>query len=288
MRKSLKVFFLVLVLAAILVAAYTSDVSEETERGVKLAYVQWADAEASTAVASAVLEDMGYEVKEDVVSAGVMWTAVVNGDADAFVCGWLPYTHAPYWKRYKDDVVDLGAYYKGARIGLVVPKYVPIESIEELKDRRSEFDGKIIGIEPGSGIMIHTREDAMPGYDLEDWELVESSGPAMTAQLDRVINRKEWIVITGWKPHWMFFKYDLKFLKDPKKAYGESEELHAIARKGLKKDMPKVAKVLSNFYMTDEQLGEVMYEINVKHIRPKEAARKWVDEHPDVVKKWTS
>ncbi len=36
----------------------------------------------------------------------------------------------------------------------------------------------------------------------------------------------------------MFNKYDLKYLKDPKKAYGDKEEIHTIARKGLKQDDP--------------------------------------------------
>ncbi|MDD5703333.1 MAG: hypothetical protein PHU23_14955, partial [Dehalococcoidales bacterium] len=47
------------------------------EKGtVKLIYVQWACAEADTHIAEAVLEELGYEVKKDVVSAGPMWTAV--------------------------------------------------------------------------------------------------------------------------------------------------------------------------------------------------------------------
>lgn len=253
---------------------------------VELVYVQWACAESQTHVMEVVLEDMGYDVKKTVVAAAIMWTAVAEGDADAFVCGWLPYTHEAYWGKYKDDVVNLGPCYEEARIGLVVPSYVSINSIQKLKDHKKEFDGRIIGIEPGAGIMRHTKDDAMPLYGLEDWELVSSSDPAMVAQLDRSISRNKWVVVTGWTPHWKFFKYDLKFLDDPQGAYGGNEHIDVIIRKGLSCDMPEVANVLENFYLTEGQLGEVMYMVNVEGMKPEEAARKWVDENQDVVDGW--
>ena len=44
----------------------------------------------------------------------------------------------------------------------------------------------------------------------------------------------------GWTPHWMFDQFDLKFLDDPKKVYGDLEEIHAIAWKGFsEKDVYK-------------------------------------------------
>jgi glycine betaine/proline transport system substrate-binding protein len=46
-------------------------------------------------------------------------------------------------------------------------------------------------------------------------ELVASSGPAMTAALKGAIDKGEWIVVTGWAPHWKFARYDLKFFFQP-------------------------------------------------------------------------
>ncbi|WP_302183295.1 glycine betaine ABC transporter substrate-binding protein, partial [Salmonella enterica] len=52
--------------------------------------------------------------------------------------------------------------------------------------------------------------------NLKDWKLVPSSSVAMTVALGEAIKQHKDIVITGWSPHWMFNKYDLKYLADPK------------------------------------------------------------------------
>jgi len=265
----------------------TTTVSQPISKGtVDLVYVQWACAEAETHIAEAVLNDMGYDVEKEVIAAGPMWAAVANGDADAFTTAWLPYTHESYWDKFKDDVEDLGPIFTGAKLGLVVPDYVTINSITELNDNIDKFDGKIIGIEPGAGLMIHTEENTIPTYGLDDWTLVESSEAAMIAELTRAISKEEWIVVTGWAPHWKFFKWDLKILEDPEETLGGSEEIRVIARKGFSEDMPEAAGMLSKIFLTDAQMGEVMYKINVENMDPVDAARQWVDANQDVVKEW--
>ena len=280
---------LVAVFMASLLTGCTGDTGTadtEAKGTVHLIYVQWACAEAETYIAEAVLNDMGYDVEKDVVEAGVMWAAVASGDADVFTTAWLPYTHESYWAEYESQVEDLGAIYEGAKIGLVVPSYVDIGSIADMKDHAEKFDSRIVGIDPGAGIMKHTAEDTIPAYGLDEWTLVESSGAAMAAELGSAIDNEEWIAVTGWAPHWKFFKYDLKFLEDPEDTYGGSEEIRVIARQGFSEDMPDVASMFNNMYFTDAQLGEVMYNINVEEMEPSEAARKWVDENQNVVVTW--
>jgi len=261
--------------------------SGETSKGrVDLVYVNWADAEAETYVAATVLEDIGYDVEKIMVDAGVMWASVANGDADAFTTASLPFTHEAYLEQYGDQVDRVGPIYHGSRIGLAVPSYVTIDSCEELADHADEFGRRIVGIDPGSGIMRHTEEDAMPAYGIEDWELVTGSDASMMAELDRAIQNEEWIVITGWDPHWMFVAYDIKYLEDPALAYGGEQTLEVIARKGLREEMPEVVEFLENMHFTSDQLNEIIYMINVENIPPEEAARQWVDENQDVVNTW--
>lgn len=226
---------------------------------VTLAYVSWDTEIASTHVMKRVLEDQGYEVDLKETEAGPMWSGVVAGDVDAHLAAWLPVTGKVFVQKYKGQYDDLGVSLKGARLGLVVPKYVPVDSIEELNANKDLFGGKIIGIDPGAGIMQNT-EKAIKQYGL-DYSLVSGSDATMTASLAKAIEQKKPIVVVGWQPHWIFAKYDLKILKDPKGLYGEEEQIHTIARKGLKEDMPEVYRILDRFAWTKEDMESVMLDI---------------------------
>ncbi|MCB2185945.1 MAG: glycine betaine ABC transporter substrate-binding protein [Deltaproteobacteria bacterium] len=253
---------------------------------VELVYVEWDSEIASTNVIGKVLEDLGYDVELTPVSAAAMWQAVASGDADGMVAAWLPTTHGHYLKKVADKVVDLGPNLKGTRIGLVAPDYVTIDSIDQLNANADKFNGKIIGIDPGAGLMSKT-EKVMKDYNLDKMELVEGSGATMTAALADAIKNKEWIVVTGWTPHWMFAKWPLKYLKDPKGIYGGEEFIGTIVRKGLKEDQPEVYKVLDNFSWTPADMAEVMIWNREKGAKPAATAARWVKENPDKVKAWT-
>lgn len=149
-----------------------------------------------------------------------------------------------------------------------------------------QVDYKIIGIDAGAGIMQST-EAALKEYDLADWKLIEGSGAAMTAALDKAIKKQEPIIITGWTPHWMFAKYELKYLEDPKGIYGGDEEIHTIARKGLKEDEPSAYKTLDLFEWTAEDMAKVMVDIHDGQ-EPKDAAKAWIEANTDKVQAWTS
>ncbi|MBU5484068.1 glycine/betaine ABC transporter [Clostridium sp. MSJ-11] len=114
------------------VKEWTKGAEKVNGEKIKLAYVAWDSEIASTNVIGKVLKDMGYDVTLTQVEAGPMWAAIASGDADAIVAAWLPGTHEKYMADYKDQVEDLGPNLEGAKIGLAVPSYVEIDSIEDL------------------------------------------------------------------------------------------------------------------------------------------------------------
>jgi len=114
------------------VSEWTKGAVQVNGEAIKIAYVAWDSEIASNNVIGLVLEDMGYDVTLTQVEAGPMWAAVASGDADAIVAAWLPGTHEKYMADYKDQVEDLGPNLEGAKIGLVVPAYMEINSIEDL------------------------------------------------------------------------------------------------------------------------------------------------------------
>lgn len=286
MRKRTKLLALlaaVMLTAAALVGCGGSEESNKKAK-VTLGYVEWDTEIASTHVVKEVLESkMGYEVEAKAVDAGVMWQGLANGDFDGIVAAWLPVTHADYYEQTKGKFVDLGPNLENARIGLVVPEYVEIDSIEQLNSVKDKFNGEIIGIETGAGVVKAT-ERAIKDYGL-DFNLVPSSSPAMVASLKSAIENNEWIAVTGWSPHWKFAKWDLKYLDDPKGSYGDTEYIGSAARLGLEEDMPEVYQLLDNFYWEHEDMEEVMMMI-AEGMSPEEAAKKWVENNSEKVEAW--
>lgn len=257
---------------------------EQESDTIELGYVLWDSEIASTHVVAAIIEDkLGHDVSLTAVDAGPMWMGISRGDFDAMVAAWLPVTHEAYYKKTKDKVVNLGANLEGAKLGLVVPSYVNISSIEELNDNADKFDGKIIGIDPGAGLMAAT-ERAIEDYDIE-LDLVAGSDAAMTAALRRAIEREEWIAVTGWTPHWKFAAFDLKYLDDPKKSLGEEEHIATIVTPELEEKAPDVYAFLDNFYWSSVEMAEVMMLIE-DGMEPYEAARKWIADNPERVNSW--
>jgi len=275
-----------LFVALSLIIVATVSPAHAYKKKVKLAYVEWACATASTNVVKAVLQEkMGYRVNEMAVSAAAMWQATATGDVDGFVTAWLPSTHKSYLNGVKDKVEIAGTLFTGAKIGLVVPKYVTINSIAELNANAAKFNGKIIGIDPGAGLMAAT-EKVIKLYGLNKMRLMEGSGAIMTASLANAYKRKEWVVVTGWSPHWKFARWSLKYLDDPKKVYGEAELIQTIVHKDLKKNKPEVYSFLKRFKWPENGLQLVMGWNTQDGADPYENAKRYLKEYPDVVKQW--
>ena len=252
---------------------------------VKLAYVNWSEGIAMTNLAAVILEDkMGYDVELTMADAAPVFTSIASGNTDAFLDVWLPVTHKSYLEKYGDDIVDLGVVFENALLGLVVPSYVEINSIEELNDNKDLLDGKIVGIDAGAGLM-EAAEKAIAEYNL-DYELLTGSGPTMTAALGKAINANEAIVVAGWAPHWKFARWDLKVLEDPKGIFGEVETIHKYSRKGLEEDMPEVTTFLKNFKLSDGELGDLMGAIEDSDKEPLEVARTWMNENEELINSW--
>lgn len=116
-----------------LVATWTEGVDEVDGNEIELVYVLWDTEIASTHVVAHVLENLGFDVTTTSLDNAVMWEVVASGEVDGMVAAWLPGTHGDLYEEHKDDLVDLGANLEGAKIGLVVPSYMDIDSIEDLE-----------------------------------------------------------------------------------------------------------------------------------------------------------
>jgi glycine betaine/proline transport system substrate-binding protein len=267
-------------------ASGEAEAQAEDKGSVELAYVEWARAVALTHVAGEILTRLGYDVQLSSVANAAMWQAVANGDADAHMTAWLPATHAAYYGpdgEFTDEVEDLGTTYEGAGLGLVVPDYVEEQSVSDLVANREKYDSEITGIDPGAGMMQQT-EVAIENdtLGLGAMTLLEGSGPTMTAALADAVENQEPIVVTGWRPHWKFSRWDLRILDESSEIYGEAENIHTIARLGLEEDKPEVYTFLKNTDWQSMSYGPVMDDIS-GGATPEEAAAAFVDANIDAI-----
>jgi glycine betaine/proline transport system substrate-binding protein len=304
MRKKATIYFtIVLVCVSAVVTALVPAQAMADQKTVRLSYVDWSETVAATNMVKTVIQEkLGHACEIIPMTADKMWAAVAAGTVDGMVAAWLPTTHGRYYEQYKDQIVDLGPNLVGTQIGLVVPDitvgrqtaasgqrnapYITATSIDDLKGYADKFNRRIIGIDPEAGIMEKTRE-AMREYGLYNYELIKGSEISMVAELSNAIRKQRWIVVTGWVPHWMFARWKLKFLDDPRNIYGGKEEIHTIVRTGLKDDMPDVYRFLDNFNWAPEDLEQLMIWIQEDHgMYPGEKAMRYMRYHADQIQSW--
>ncbi|WP_432429535.1 glycine betaine ABC transporter substrate-binding protein [Salinilacustrithrix flava] len=259
---------------------------------IEIGMIPWDEDIAVTHLWTHILEEQGYTVETTQLDAAPTFQGLAAGDLDVFLDAWLPSTHEDYWDEYGDELEDLGTWYDQGTLNLAVPSYVDVDTIGDLAGQAEMFDGQIIGIEPGAGLTRVTREEAMPGYGLEGYTLVEGSTPAMLAELERALDNEEPVVVTLWHPHWAYAAYDIKDLEDPDGLMGGAEELHAVARSGFSEEFPEVAEWFGSFELTDDQLAsleDLMFN-TYDSGQEAEAVDEWLQDeaNADVVESWIS
>lgn len=279
--------FIKLLSTLFLIVVFAGPAHAAEKQAVRMVYVEWPCAVVTTNIVKVVIEErLGRECEILPVSVAVKYQSLASGEADATVAAWLPNTQKTYWEKVKNSVEDLGPLVGGARLGWVTPDYVPYKSIEELRGKAREFDGKIYGIDPGAAYM-EASEKAIKEYGLDGFELMEGSDAVMVAMLAEAIKKQKPIVVTGWAPHWKFGRWKLHFLDDPKGFFGTEEEIHTLVRKGLKEDMPDVYAFLDKFsYVDAQQLQTLMAQNEEPGADPLENAKKFVKEHKEQVDSW--
>ncbi|MEO4017820.1 glycine betaine ABC transporter substrate-binding protein [Pseudomonas rossensis] len=260
------------------------------DQALRLSFISEPDSEIVTNMAKKILEQqLDYKVKLSLLALGVQYQSISTKKLDVMLMAWLPNTQVAYWDKYKNSVDDLGIIY-GGKLGWVVPEYVPINEVRTIADLENpevakKFKGTIQGIDPGAGLMRKS-EETIKNYNLVDYKLSASSATAMTIAMDRAILKKDWIVATAWTPHWMFGKWNLRYLEDPKGSLGGAEGVHALSRKGFGEDFPRAANFLQNYKIPLADLQGIMAESH-ETSNPDGAITHYLDSHPEKITEWT-
>ncbi|MCM0613822.1 choline ABC transporter substrate-binding protein [Marinobacter sediminum] len=261
---------------------------------VRFSDVGWTDITATTALASTVLEGMGYEPEAKVLSVPVTYRSLKNKDIDVFLGNWMPTMEAdvrPYLE--SGDVESVLTNLEGAKYTLAVPQYAfdaGVTSFADIAEHSEQFDGRIYGIEPGNDgnrlIQDMIEKDA---FGLGEFRLVESSEAGMLSQVGRAVRRDEWVVFLAWEPHPMNANHDLAYLEGGDDFFGPNyggATVHTNVRKGYLNECPNVGTLLTNMTFSLTMENEVMGAILNDGEDPRDAAHAWLANNPDVLNGW--
>ena len=123
-------------------------------RSIVFSDVGWTDITATTALATTVLQALGYETETKLLSVPVTYTALSTDDVDIFLGNWMPTMEAdiaPYRDAGTVDTVRTNL--TGAKYTLATNKAgadLGIADFADIAAQSEALDGKIYGIEPGN------------------------------------------------------------------------------------------------------------------------------------------
>lgn len=253
------------------------------EKTISVGTMAWEDLTPITGITRKVLEDAGYTVKVTEFSEwGIAFAALSKGDIQ-LLTSQTDYVAQDYWNRNKSRLEKISPVSFGLYQSIAVPSYTDIDSIDQLNANADKLGGKIIGIEPGAGLMRDT-SNAVKAYGLK-LQLVEGSTAAMTAALKSAIDRKEPIAVTLWEPSWMTQKYDVKFLKDPKNVYPPPQGYYWIGTKGFSERYPHAREVVASVYVPLADITAMNGDLKDGKTMD-QAVKSWTDSHADLIKRW--
>lgn len=261
---------------------------------VRFSDVGWTDITATTALASVVLEGLGFEADVTVLSVPVTYASLARGDIDVFLGNWMP-TMAADVAPYLDagTVEDLGPNLTGAKYTLAVPAYTHEAGLKDFADIAAFADqlgGRLYGIEPGNdGNRLILGMIETNAFGLGAFKLVESSEQGMLAQVARAAQRKEHVVFLGWEPHPMNANLDMRYLSGGDDVFGPDfggAEVRTNTRKGFAADCPNLGRLVAQLKFTLPMENEIMGAILNDGAQPNAAARAWLTANPAVLDAW--
>lgn len=261
---------------------------------VRLAEVGWTDIAATTALASRILEGLGYRAESRTLTVPGVYAAMKAGSVDAFLGQWMPSMEADSRAAVADGSVEVaGANLSGAKFTLAVPSDLyeaGLRSFEDIARFRDRLKGKIHGIEAGNdGNRLILGMIAANTFGLGNFELVESSETGMLAHVERAVAAREPIVFLGWAPHPMNVRFSLSYLSGGDAVFGRDfggATVFTNTRRGYAGECPNAGAFLKNLRFTLDIENRVMGSILSQGIEPAKAAETWLKDNPAAWSAW--
>lgn len=266
----------------------------ETCRSVTLGDVGWSDIAATTGVATALLQGLGYQPTKTIASPPIVFAGIKKKQIDAFLGYWDPSmtsTVVPFVQAGAIKVLERPNLI-GAKYTLAVPSYAAdagLRSFADIAKFKDQLDGKIYGIGAGNNGNAHIQKMIDTNqFGLGGFKLVESSEAAMLVQVGRAIKEHKMVVFLAWEPHPMNVDYKITYLGGGDDVFGPnygSAKVYTVVPTDYLERCPNVGKLLTNLQFTTDMENRLMVPI-MDHQDPVTVAQAWLKENPQTLDHW--
>ncbi|HEY7132487.1 MAG TPA: ABC transporter substrate-binding protein [Candidatus Limnocylindrales bacterium] len=274
---------------------------------VQMMINQWVGAEANVAVAQCLLQQMGYTVKTSTLAEEVAWQGFDTGEVDVILENW---GHPDLEKKYIADTkkaTDDGPNGVTGIIGWYVPAWM-IDKYPDLADwhnlnkyadlfktPESGDKGQFLGSDP---TFVQYDEALIANLGLNFKDVFSGSEAATITAFQQADKNKTPLIGYFYDPQWLQNEIKLVQIKLPAYTPGCDADLKKVAcdyppyilnkivRTDWKASGGDAATFIKNFEWGNKDQNEVADLITNKKLSDEDAAKQWIDEHPDVWQKW--
>lgn len=263
---------------------------------IRFASVSWTGVTVKTELGVCVLEALGYEAENYMLSVPVAYKAMATGEADIFLGNWMPSMKTMAESYFAEGtVIKSIANMEGAQYTLAAPSYViegGLKSFSDIAKYADKLDSKIYGVEEGNDgneVILSMIQNNL--FDLGTFELIPSSEAGMLGQVQDKMRNKEWVVFLGWTPHHMNEIMDMGYLAGSDgSTFGPDDGLATVFtnyRAGFEKEQPNILTFIENFTFPLSMMNQIMTELHENsNLTPREAGIAWIKQHPEVYNSW--
>lgn len=275
--------------------AQSSFAAEEAScKTVNFGNVGWSDIDATTGLASVVLEGLGYKAKVTTAAIPIVFAGMKKKQIDVFLGYWNP-TMTPQIEGFvKDGSIKVLATpnLTGAKYTLAVPTYLydkGLKTFADIAKFEKELDGKIYGIEPGNdGNALIAGMIKENKFGLKSFKMVESSEAGMLSAAQKAIKANKGIVFLGWEPHPMNVQMKMSYLAGGDDVFGPNlgeAKVYTAVTPSFETRCPNAAALIKNLQYSLTMENEVMGPI-LNKVAPNKAAKAYLQKNPAALDKW--
>jgi glycine betaine/proline transport system substrate-binding protein len=214
-----------------------------------------------------------------------LFEALATGEIDVAISAWLPYTHVKYQDMYHREIKKHSLLCDSLGLYMIVPEYAEMTSIEDLALAGSMLRNTIV-IPESQNALFHFGKDIIVDYGLSNFTLVESNWDNIVTYIDESIQKKAAFAIIGVRPHWIFERYDIKTLSDPRRSLGNWEQAFVCINSDFLVRMPVICSFLANVNFTLSDIETLMEMNQTLGTEPYENAMRWINQNTSRINRW--